>query len=99
MRAAAAAAFDSWTSTLAAHLVSRGAEPERAVAAAVELFCLIEGSFLLARTTRSAQPVRVAGRRAVTVVTETMAPESQPQPGSQAAETHRVAPASTPAIG
>ena len=99
MRAAAAAAFDSWTSTLAAHLVSHGAEPDRADAAAVELFCLIEGAFLLGRTTRSAEPVRVAGRRAVTIVTETMAPEFQPQPGNEAAETHRVAPASIPGIG
>ena len=99
MRVAAAAAFESWLSTLAAHLVSRGAEPDRADAAAVELFCLIEGAFLLGRTTRSAEPVRVAGRRAVTIVTETLAPESQPQPGNQAAETHHVAPASIPGTG
>ena len=98
MRVAAAAAFDSWMSTLAAHLVSHGAEPDRAAAAAVELFCLIEGAFLLGRTTRSAEPVRVAGRRAVAIVTETMGREPQPQPGHRAVESP-VAPASTPGIG
>jgi AcrR family transcriptional regulator len=70
MRVAAAAAFDSWIAALAAHLVAHGAEPNRAAATATELFCLIEGAFLLGRTTRSAEPVRQAGRRAVAIVTE-----------------------------
>ncbi len=99
MRVVAAAAFDSWMSTLAAHLVGHGAEPERADAAAVELFCLVEGAFLLGRTTRSAEPVRVAGRRAVAIVTETMARQLQPQPSNEAAENHRAAPASIRGIG
>jgi AcrR family transcriptional regulator len=73
MRVAAAAAFDSWMSTLTTHLVTHGADPDRAAAAAVELFCLIEGAFLLGRTTRSAEPVRVAGRLAVAIVTEAVA--------------------------
>ena len=30
----------------------------------IELFCLVEGAFLLGRTSRSAEPLRVAGRRA-----------------------------------
>ena len=72
MRIAAADAFDSWIAALAAHFVANGAEPDRAAATAVELFCLIEGAFLLGRTTRSADPVRLAGRRAVAIVTETM---------------------------
>ena len=74
MRVAAAAAFDSWMSALAAHFVVHGADPDRAAAAAVELFCLIEGAFLLGRTTRSAEPVRVAGRRAVAIVAEAVTP-------------------------
>jgi AcrR family transcriptional regulator len=99
MRAAAAVAFDSWMSTLAAYFVGHGAEPDRADAAAVELFCLVEGAFLLGRTTRSAEPVRAAGRRAVAIVTETLARELQPHPGNEAAESQRVAPASIPGIG
>ena len=74
MRTAAAAAFDSWTATLAAHLVAHGTDPARADATAIELFCLIEGAFLHARTTRSADAVRVAGRRAVAIVAEAVAP-------------------------
>ena len=76
MRLAAAAAFASWMSTFAAHLVDHGADPEQADAAAVELFCLVEGAFLLGRTTRSAEPVRTAGRRAVAIVAETLNPTS-----------------------
>src|SRR5918997_1959943 len=64
MRAAAAEAFEAWISILAVYLVGHGADRDRAEAAAVELFCLLEGAFLLGRTTRSAEPVRTAGRRA-----------------------------------
>jgi TetR/AcrR family transcriptional regulator, lmrAB and yxaGH operons repressor len=74
MRAAAAAAFESWIDALAAHLVSHGVEPARARAAGVELFCLVEGCLLLARTTRSAAPVRTAGELAVAVVAAALAP-------------------------
>jgi AcrR family transcriptional regulator len=74
MRVAAAAAFHSWMSALATHLVVHGADPDRADAAAVELFCLVEGAFLLGRTTRSAEPVRAAGRRAMAIVAEAVAP-------------------------
>jgi Transcriptional regulator LmrA/YxaF-like, C-terminal domain len=69
----AAAAFESWMSTLTAHLVAHGADPDSGNVAAVELFCLVEGAFLLGRTTRSAEPVRVAGLRAVAIVTEAVA--------------------------
>jgi hypothetical protein len=60
-------------STFTAHLVAHGADPDSANVAAVELFCLVEGEFLLGRTTRSAEPVRVAGLRAVAIVTEAVA--------------------------
>jgi TetR/AcrR family transcriptional repressor of lmrAB and yxaGH operons len=73
LRLAAEAAFESWIAALAANLVSHGADPTRADAAAVELFCLVEGAFLLSRTTRSAEPVRIAGRRAAASVAEAMA--------------------------
>jgi hypothetical protein len=76
MRIAAASAFDSWISTLIVHLVAHGADPDPAAAAAVQLFCLVEGAFLLGRTTRSAEPVRVAGRRAVAIVAEAVTPVS-----------------------
>jgi AcrR family transcriptional regulator len=80
MRAAAAAAFGSWTATLADHLVAHGSDPARAGATAIELFCLIEGAFLHARTTRSADAVRIAGRRAVAIVAEAAAPVGSTAP-------------------
>jgi AcrR family transcriptional regulator len=80
MRAAAANAFGSWISIFAAHLVARGADRDRADAAAVELFCLVEGAFLLGRTCRSADPVRIAGHRAVAIVTEALATVREPTP-------------------
>lgn len=80
MRAAAAAAFRSWTAVLADHLVAHGTDPARADAAAIELFCLIEGAFLHSRTTRSTDAVRIAGRRAVAIVAEAGAPVSATAP-------------------
>ena len=70
MRLAAHAAFESWLAAFAGHLVVHGSDPARAAEAAVELFCLIEGAFLLSRTSRSADPLRIAGRRAVAIVAE-----------------------------
>jgi TetR/AcrR family transcriptional repressor of lmrAB and yxaGH operons len=70
LRDAAAAAFTSWIDALIVH---HGADAAAADAAGVELFCLIEGAFLLCRTTRSAEPLRIAGRRAVAVVAESLA--------------------------
>jgi AcrR family transcriptional regulator len=80
MRAAAANAFGSWTATLADHLVAHGSDRARADATAVELFCLIEGAFLHARTTRSADAVRIAGRRAVAIVADAVAPVGSTAP-------------------
>ena len=49
-------------------LTEAGIAPARARELAVELFCAIEGAFLLARTTRSARPIHIAGRAAVAAV-------------------------------
>ena len=63
----------SWIDALSANLVHHGADATTAAATGVELFCLIEGAFLLCRTTRSAEPLRIAGTRAVAVVAESLA--------------------------
>lgn len=65
MRAAAAAAFESWLAVLTDRLVGRGVDADAARACAVEIFCLVEGAFLLARTTRSVDAIRIAGVAAV----------------------------------
>jgi AcrR family transcriptional regulator len=64
MRNAAADAFASWLAVLELRFTEAGIEPERARELAVEFFCSIEGAFLLSRTTRSAEPIRIAGRAA-----------------------------------
>ena len=64
MRVAAADAFAMWIAALARHLGAQGVDPDVAGDVAIELFCLVEGAFLLGRTSRSAEPLRVAGRRA-----------------------------------
>jgi AcrR family transcriptional regulator len=64
MRRAASAAFESWLTVLTTRLLDAGLPDDRARALALELFCLIEGAFLLARTTRSSDPLRTAGSAA-----------------------------------
>jgi AcrR family transcriptional regulator len=68
MRVAAAEAFESWLQALERRLTEAGIAPARARELAVELFCAIEGAFLLARTTRSPEALHVAGRAATAAV-------------------------------
>jgi len=68
MREAAAEAFESWLLVLTERFVDAGIGPERAREVAVELFCAIEGAFLLSRTTRSTEALAVAGRAAASTV-------------------------------
>jgi AcrR family transcriptional regulator len=68
MRNAAAAAFESWLEVLAERFTTAGMTDERAREVAVEVFCLIEGAVLLARTTRSSAALRTAGRAATNAV-------------------------------
>ena len=68
MRVAAAAAFESWLQVMEDRFTAAGMTAERAREVAVEIFCLMEGSLLLARTTRSPEPLRTAGRSATNAV-------------------------------
>jgi AcrR family transcriptional regulator len=68
MRVAAAEAFESWLVVLAERFVAAGIGAERARELAVELFCAIEGAFLLSRTTRRTEALAVAGRAAAAAV-------------------------------
>ena len=80
LREAAAAAFDSWIGAVADHLVHHGVERDTARNASTELFCLIEGAFLLCRTTRSVAPLRSVGRLASALVAgATATPELTPR--------------------
>lgn len=64
MRQAAAEAFESWLAVLRRRFGEAGIEPSRAGELAIELFCALEGAFLLSRATRDKTPILVAGRAA-----------------------------------
>lgn len=68
MRQAAAEAFESWLSVLERRFIEAGLDQARARDVAVELFCAIEGAFLLSRTIRSTEPIKIAGRACSAVV-------------------------------
>lgn len=73
MREAAAAAFESWLALLQERFKAAGMTAERARDVAVEIFCLIEGAVLLARTIRSSVPMHTAGRAATGLVSAGLA--------------------------
>lgn len=79
MRRAAAAAFESWLDVLEERFTTAGMDPDRARDVAVELFCLIEGAFLLCRTTRSVAPMHVAARAATTAVSSGLDDRAAPR--------------------
>src|SRR5262245_31312134 len=64
LRIAASTGFESWLAVLQQRFVESGMAATRARAVAVELFCLIEGAFLLARTNRDTEALEVCGRAA-----------------------------------
>lgn len=73
MREAAAGAFESWLTVLGAHFIEAGMSDECAREVAIEVFCLMEGAVLLARTIRSTEPLRTAGRAAKALVSAGLA--------------------------
>lgn len=73
MRAVAAAAFESWLDVLEQRFTDGGMTTDRAHELAVEVFCLMEGAVLLARTTRTTTPLQTAGRAATTAVANAIA--------------------------
>jgi TetR/AcrR family transcriptional repressor of lmrAB and yxaGH operons len=68
MRAAAADAFESWLTVLVERFVAAGMSSDAGRDVAVQLFCLLEGAFLLARTTRSTGPLNTVGDAAARAV-------------------------------
>lgn len=68
MRAAAAEAFESWLAVLEQRFTGAGMSTEVAREVAMQVFALMEGALLLARTTRSTKPMLSAGRAAASAV-------------------------------
>jgi TetR/AcrR family transcriptional regulator, lmrAB and yxaGH operons repressor len=77
MRSAAAAAFRSWIDLIEERLTQAGVATAAAHEVAVELFCAIEGAFLLARTTRDVEALHVTGRAAEARVRAVLAESSK----------------------
>lgn len=65
---AAAAAFESWQAVIRLRAIEAGASAKAADSLAEDLFMLVQGAFLLCRTTRDAAPMRRARRAAVSLV-------------------------------
>ena len=72
MRQAAAEAFDSWLVVLENCLVGAGLASARARELAITAFCAIEGAFILSRTTRTVEPMRIARELVATAITESL---------------------------
>jgi len=73
MRQAADDAFESWLRVMERQFVAAGIDVGRARELSVELFCAIEGAFLLARTSHDAEPIRTVGRAVARSVREALA--------------------------
>jgi hypothetical protein len=68
MRIAAAEAFESWLAVLVQRLTDAGMKRSRAREIAVELFCAVEGAFLLARAQRSTEAFEILAKSAAAKV-------------------------------
>lgn len=76
LRLAAAEAFGSWLDVLEQRFHQAGMSLPRAHEVAVELFCAIEGAFLLSRTIRSTEPILIAGRASAAAVAAACRPST-----------------------
>lgn len=74
LRQTANAAFESWLTVLSARLEAFGISPADARAVAIQLFCLIEGAFVLARSARHPEALTVAGEAAAGIVARALKP-------------------------
>jgi AcrR family transcriptional regulator len=68
LRQATADVFESWLVALDGHLMRAGLTRTQARQVSIALFSLLEGAFILARSTRDHRHVRTAGRTAADVV-------------------------------
>jgi AcrR family transcriptional regulator len=72
LRVATSDVFESWLRMLETHLVRVGLTKKQSANLAVALFCLLEGAFILARSTRDEGHIRTAGRSAAALVRDAL---------------------------
>jgi AcrR family transcriptional regulator len=80
MRVAAAEAFESWLVVLESRFAGAGMSAEVAREVAMQVFALMEGALLLARTSRSTKPMLSAGRAATSTVGAAVAASAMDAP-------------------
>ena len=68
LRRATADVFESWLAALADDAVEAGIAPDRARSLALSVLALLEGAFLLSRSTRSLEPMQACSEAAVALV-------------------------------
>lgn len=99
MREAAAVAFASWIDLIELRMREAGIGADRAHELAVELLCVLEGAFLLARTTRDVAALHITGKAAEASVRAALAdaeadPRAEAGSGAAAGVTPRARPGS-----
>jgi AcrR family transcriptional regulator len=75
MRLAASEAFESWLVVFENRFLAIGMSTGRSREMAINIFCLIEGAAMLARTKKSPEPMRLAGRTAANIITAALEAE------------------------
>ena len=73
MRIAAAEAFESWLAVLQLRFTEAGMTAKRVREVAIEMFCLIEGAFLLCRATCRTEALEITARTATRTVATALA--------------------------
>jgi hypothetical protein len=73
MRGACAEVFESWTQAGAQRFQAAGLTPGEARKLTIAMLCALEGAFVLARATRSTEPLEVAGEAVAHRVQEALA--------------------------
>lgn len=74
LRVATADVFTSWTAGVQDRFVSAGVDRRRSRDLAMLLIMSLEGAFILARATRSTEPLRIAGEAVASAVREATPP-------------------------
>jgi AcrR family transcriptional regulator len=74
LRRATADVFEGWIATASDRLVTAGVDQVRARGVAVSLVALLEGAFILARATKDASHVVIAGETAAAAVAAVLPP-------------------------
>ena len=73
LRLATADAFEGWIEAIEGNLLRLGVPEAEALSLATALLAALEGGFVLARATRSTEPLAAAGRAAVSAVEAALA--------------------------